>query len=350
MRIGLYGMPAAGKTYILDKIDFLTVFHGSKMLFEICPDFNLKNDTEKESVRKELADYLSTQNDFIMDGHYAFGDEVVFTENDGCLYDVILYLYISPSELKRRIECSEKNRKYLNYDIEAWQKNEIESLREYCHDKEKDFYVLDNPPENVFEDISNIIQFIKAITEGYSCNTFARKCAEDILSSSETASIVLMDGDKTLTVEDSSNTVFGYKTNIYDGNFYTGFQAWKQREEFKNYTFDDLKEMPVSLNEKVIKSVSKDTYILTSGHERVWNFISGKLGIPFFCGCEMSAETKMYIVKNLQRAGKKVIAYGDGMNDYYMLKQSNEGFLIKKKDGNISRSLKERDLEGINIV
>ena len=32
MRIGLYGMPTAGKTYILDKVDFLEVMSGSVLL------------------------------------------------------------------------------------------------------------------------------------------------------------------------------------------------------------------------------------------------------------------------------------------------------------------------------
>ena len=40
MRIGLYGMPTAGKSYILDRIDFIKVIAGSKMLHEICPDFD----------------------------------------------------------------------------------------------------------------------------------------------------------------------------------------------------------------------------------------------------------------------------------------------------------------------
>ena len=42
MRIGLYGMPTAGKTYILDKVDFLEVMSGSVLLREICPTFDLE--------------------------------------------------------------------------------------------------------------------------------------------------------------------------------------------------------------------------------------------------------------------------------------------------------------------
>jgi len=38
------------------------------------------------------------------------------------------------------------------------------------------------------------------------------------------------------------------------------------------------------------------------------------------------------------------------MNDYYMLKQADEGFLIARADGTLSRSLKHMDVEGITVV
>ena len=38
------------------------------------------------------------------------------------------------------------------------------------------------------------------------------------------------------------------------------------------------------------------------------------------------------------------------MNDYYMLRQADEGYLIAKADGTISRSLEYMDMEGIAIV
>ena len=246
--------------------------------------------------------------------------------------------------------ASDKNRKYLKYDIDEWQNTEIAGLRKYCQDNGKDFYVLDNPPDNCFEDVSGIIEFIRGIINGYSCAGYAKECADHILKKSKSDTIVLLDGDKTLTIEDSSGTVFGYKTHLYDGNFYTGYQAWKQNEEFKQYSFDNLTEMPVHFNETVKNAITEDTYILTSGHERIWRFIAKQLGLDFFYGTRMSAETKLFITKHLQAAGKRVVAYGDGMNDYFMLKQADEGYLIAKRDGTISRSLKGRDTEGLIIV
>ena len=350
MRIGLYGMPTAGKSYILDRLDFIKVMAGSRMLREICPDFDAKDEAGKAAVRQELADMLATTDTFIMDGHYAFGDKIAFTENDGRLYDAFLYLYVSPEVLRTRMEASDKNRKYLAYDIEDWQRKEIESLRDHCHANDKDFYVIDNPPQNVFDDVSEVVEFIKAIVSGYSCKSLANRCVQEILRTSKSDTIVLMDGDKTITLEDSSHAVFGYNTHLYDGNFYTGYQAWKQSKEFKSYCFEDLTEMPVGLNRTVCDAITDSTYILTSGHERVWGFIAGQLKVPFYYGVEMSAETKFFITKSLQKAGKKVVAYGDGMNDYYMLKQADEGFLITKKDKTVSRSLKGRNLEGLNLV
>lgn len=47
MRIGLYGMPTAGKTYILEKVDSIEVMAGSVLLREICPSFDLEDDHGK---------------------------------------------------------------------------------------------------------------------------------------------------------------------------------------------------------------------------------------------------------------------------------------------------------------
>ena len=350
MRIGLYGMPTAGKTYILDQIDFIDVIVGSKLLREYDPDFDIRDEAGREHDRKEVAKLMLEKNTFIMDGHYAFGDEIAFTEDEGRMYDVYLYLYLSPDVLQQRMAESEKNEKYRKYDVRKWQNKEITGLRDYCHKHNKDFYVIDNPPENSFEDTNEIIEFIRDIVNGYSCVKFAKKCTEDILQKSKSDRIVLIDGDKTLTIEDTSGAVFGYKTHLYDGNFYTGYQAWKQDKEFEQYSFEDLTEMPVHLNKKVMAALTGDTFILTSGHERVWRYISEQLGIGFYYGTEMSAETKLYITKGLQDAGKKVVAYGDGMNDYYMLMQADEGYLVKKENGTISRSLKGKSTEGLIIV
>lgn len=350
MRIGLYGMPTSGKTFMLDHLDYIKVFHGSQMLREICPGFDALDDIGKTKARRELATRLLDVNEFIMDGHYSFGDQVVFTESDGQLYDAFLYLYVSPSVLADRMRVSERNRKFLSYDLDLWQAFEIESLRAYCHNNDKDFYVLDNPPGNTSDDISDAQEFIRALINGYSCKSLADRCVDTILTNCKSDTIILMDGDKTLTIEDSSNAVFGYTTHLFDGNFYTGYQSWRQSKEFSKYRVKTPTTMPVAINDRVLSAINDDTFVLTSGHTIVWSYISAQLNVPFFGGSEMSADTKYFVTKGLQRSGKKVIAYGDSMNDYYMLVYADEGYLVTKKDGSLSRSLKQRNIEGLRHV
>jgi hypothetical protein len=227
---------------------------------------------------------------------------------------------------------------------------EINGLRQYCHEHNKDFYVVDNPPENYFDDVSLIIKFIRDITMGFSCLSYAKKCVADILASTNSHEIVLADGDKTLTVEDSSFEVFGYTTHLFDGNFYSGYQSWKQWLEFSSFSYEERNVLPVHLRDNLIRQADKPMFILTSGHNLVWNQIAEKLHSKYYFGSMMSAETKYFITKSLQNAGRYVVAYGDGMNDYYMLKQADEGYLVKKSNGSVSRSLKGRDLGGLHLV
>lgn len=350
MRIGLYGMPTAGKTYILNHIDFLKVEFGSQLLRRFDPEFDCRSDAEKETVRRTMASHLKMENNLIMDGHYMFGDKVVFTKEDGRLYDAILYLYVDPDELRERMLHSEKNAKYLDYDINCWQNREITELRAYCQANKKDFYVIDNPPKNIFDDITVILEFIKEVVGGFSCVSLAEKCTKEILRRCHTDKITLMDGDKTLIEEDSSSIAYGYKTHLYDNNFYTGYQSWRQSKDFEQFTADVPKNLSIHYTQRVLDVVTQNTFILSSGSSVVWTRIAEQLGIDSFCGREMSAETKLFVVKSLQEKGKRVIAYGDGMNDYYMLKQADEGYLVSRKDGSISRSLRKMNLEGIIIV
>lgn len=350
MRIGLYGMPSAGKSFILEKIDFMEVIAGSRLLREYDPEFDTRDEFGRDADRKAVAEILKAKPDFIMDGHYAFGEEIAFTEADGELYDVFIYLYLDPIVLEQRMAVSEKNQKYLRYNVKAWQLLEINELRAFCHWNMKDFYVIDNPPSNSFDDVQDILDFIWDIKNGYSCRAFAKHCADDILCQCGNGEIYLFDGDKTLTIEDSSSAVLGYRTNIYDGNFYTGFQAWRQSKDFEGYVCPKLETIPVTLNDKITCRLTGSSFILTSGHCEIWRVISTQLNIPCYSGVQMSAETKLFITKYLQDAGKKVIAFGDSMNDYFMLKTANEGYLVTKQNGTLSRSLMNRDIGGLIIV
>lgn len=349
MRIGLYGMPTAGKTTVLERINFLDVLEGSRLLREYDPDFDRQSEMKREQDRKDVARLCMKRDSFIMDGHYAFGDLVAFTEEEGQMYDRYVYLYTDPKILRQRMEQSEKNQKYLKYDLAEWQGKEIDGLRAYCHNNMKDFYVIDNPPENEDIDVDSVISFLGEITNGFSNVKTARRIADEILRASD-GPVILIDGDKTLIVEDSSNAGFGYETHLFDGNFYTGYQSWKQDKEFQKYEIQIPNKIPVCRNPKLPFSFEGTAYIVSTGNDRVWISIAKQFKMPCFAGKEISAETKLYLVKFLQQAGRKVIAYGDGKSDLYMLKEADVGFLVSKADGGLSRSLWNEDIGGLTIV
>lgn len=348
MRIGLYGLPTAGKSYLLSAVRNLEVLSGSSLLMALAPDFLDMSEDEKSHIRKQLALQLRDKDKFIMDGHYSFGDNVVFTEEDGALYDTFIYLYVEPDILARRMEDSIRNRKYLAYDIVKWQKFEIESLREYCHKNNKDFYVVDNPEKGFFPDISMVLEFVDSIVCGYSCVNYARDVAGRI---GIREAISLVDGDKTLINEDSS-ALLGYKTHLFDGNYYTGFQAWRHNREltdflrFIEYSCQPIESMNLNINRSILDKIAGDAVILTSGHFGTWKQIADKVGMSVFYGAQMCSDTKYFIAKFLQEKGVSVTAFGDSMNDYYMLEQADTAYLILKKDGTASSSLKGRNLEG----
>lgn len=352
MRIGLYGLPTSGKSHILGVVRNLETLSGSTLLKEIAPDFHNLSEDGKVAARTRLAQELEKKDRFIMDGHYSFGDNVVFTEADGKLYDIFLYLYVEPNIIAERMKDSIRNNKYLEYDIEHWQKFEIESLRKYCHLNNKDFYVIDNPPKGFFTDISMVLEFIDSIVYGYSCVDYAREVAASI---PECKIVTLLDGDRTFIEEDSS-AVLGYKTHTFDGNFYSGFQAWRHNKEQADYfrlidyqekMFD---EMELTVNQKVVEKAEGAEIILTIGYYGIWKQIAEKYNVPLYYGSKMCSDTKYFITKFIQDRGIRTIAFGDSMNDYYMLRQADKAYLVLKKDGSISSSLGERELEGFVLV
>lgn len=103
MKIALYGMPCAGKSTLMDRITDAKVINGSQELRRICGGSFLElSEEEKHQVRIKYTEYINGLNDevIVSDGHYSFMETVVFTEADGDLYDIFIYLYCSPENLK----------------------------------------------------------------------------------------------------------------------------------------------------------------------------------------------------------------------------------------------------------
>ncbi len=119
---------------------------------------------------------------------------------------------------------------------------------------------------------------------------------------------------------------------------------------FIDYSLQDVDEMNLTVNERIMGLIKGKAVILTMGHYGIWKQIGDKNNMPIFYGPQMCSDTKYFVSKFLQDKGTQILAFGDSMNDYYMLKQAHKGYLVLKKDGNTSASLKEKNLEGLLFV
>lgn len=353
MKIALYGLPCAGKTTLMEKLSDIKTIIGSEELMKICDGrFSELSDAEKTAVRIKYTEFIRSLDDEIVlsDGHYSFLDKVVFTEEDGAVYDCFIYLYCNPEVLKKRYESSAKNERYKNLSsprIESWQRFEIEQLRKECHKRNKDFYVIKSN-EITVDDLSD---FLHQIKDGYSSWGIAEKLVSEIsILFPVPCHISIIDGDKTIIKEDSFSLCTNRSTSIFDGNFYTGYQSYCFSKETKNIQFDFSKLSSVSLNNAVWNGVKNGNYIvLSAGITTLWEKLTDILGLKnVFANPLISADTKYYVAKILNQKGYIITSYGDSMNDLFMLKSSDKGFLYIGKQ--MSRSLYNADLRGLEFI
>lgn len=350
MKYVLYGLPCAGKTTLMDELS-IPVIHGSTELNRMASGrFSDLSDAEKEELRIRYATQLSERNDiFISDGHYSFFNDVVFTEADGNLYDVFLYLYCKPEIIAERLKNSDKNSQYASLSeerIRKWQVFEIDNLRNECHKRNKDFYVIRDIDSAGFQ------QFIDKLENGYSSYGIALGIAEKIMSFyPKPCELHISDGDKTIIEQDSFRvSTNNYVTHVFDDNCYTGYQSMLFSKETSSLNYDIEKLSEIRLNKAVYDNIADKNYVvLSAGITKLWEKLADQFALKLaIASTSVSADTKYYVVKLLQEKGYTIIAYGDSKNDYFMLRQADKGYLCI--DSYFSRSLRTTDVSGISLI
>lgn len=354
MKIAMYGMPCAGKSTIMSGINNARVINGSQELNRISGGFfSSMHEEEKKAIRIEYTDYIRQLDDemVISDGHYSFLENVAFTESDGDIYDVFLYIYCRPETLLERYKVSDKNGRFANHSVatlEQWQQFEISQLREECHKRNKDFYVVsDNESE-----APHVFGFLEFIRSGHSSFGFANEICQSIRAIYPSpCELYIVDGDRTAIEQDSFRFCCNGKTSVFDGNFYTGYQSFLFSREQHLPTEDDYARISdLCRNDQVWAMVGSANYVvLSSGIKELWQRIGYYHSINNVIADPMiSADTKYFVVKLLQQYGYTVRAIGDSKIDLYMLRQADVGTLYI---GNrISRSLAGESLRGINLI
>lgn len=360
MKYVIYGLPCAGKDYLLSRMPFIQHIKGSEWLnAQSNNKFRELSGEEQNDLRREFIRYVNgiTNSNVIVDGHYAFpkgdGYRQAFTDSDGDCYDVFVYLDTPADVIYERIQGSEKNAIYSHLaisDLQAWRDYEVSGLFEEVLKRGKEFILLDN-------DVEGIIRFMKGLVDGsiLTAPQVSRMNANKVIgATSGKKRIVLSDGDKTLTVEDLTKSVsIPEELNVYkafQGDRYTTYQFWKVRQPYATLNDLDDRYAPALSNVHFDKLILDDLskidglkVIVTAGLEDLWSKVATLSGVmDMAVGSKvnglnnMSQLGKAYLCRYLRDAGFEVIALGDNMVDYYMLVEADKGYVIAHAKKNAS--------------
>ncbi|KAF4950098.1 hypothetical protein FGADI_8437 [Fusarium gaditjirri] len=227
--IGIYGLPASGKSFILEALrkelgeTEFTFFEGSEVISSLVPggldSFQKLQLTEKAKWRvkaiNHLRDEVATSGRIaIVTGHLMFWSEVndapyaVYTLEDLKTFTHIIYLAPNEKTIASHIE-SDKKKKYRSYmadltakDWNYWQRDEFWTLRDLCR-QHKILFISVNQPS--LENVLPLVKHFKQLAPAGANLALVKKRLDEIVAMHDTKKLqtfLVFDGDRTLTAED----------------------------------------------------------------------------------------------------------------------------------------------------
>lgn len=369
MKAAIYGVSRSGKDYLIEElIEYLAqrkvpLCHvkGSETLNDISVSifqkrFKILAEAEKDVCRKEFISRLSQleaqYTNIVVDGHYSFFDGNmniydVVTEDDLDCYDRFFYLDTDADTIIERMRSStdeKKNDVYTKQDILRWKAYELDGLSYALIERGKELHIINYRDEKTLEYISEVM-------EGkYSSPDIAKRLVASIKLLDEYNTVILVDCDKTLSLEDTTDLVLKSKgidggglKNIYQGDRYSNYQAvlakgYLQQMEVSQMDSIGYINENITINKELIQDLkSKKASLvigITAGDNRVWENILENSGLEIMvldAEMIMSRFMKYYVMRELQLLGKFVIAIGDSMIDSLMLEYANKSYIISNK-------------------
>lgn len=226
--IGLYGVPGAGKTFLMNKLkqqlgeERFVFFEGSEVIASVTTGgldaFKKLDESEKAEYRKLAVQKIKstcseTRKVGIVTGHLSFWNDErcdhpmkVVTESDLDTFTHILYLN---TPVHRITEQRKKDTERLRPSVSEsrlceWQNYEIKELSSLCLDKN---IMLAYVWSGLRCKLSTFIRDIECHDEEYNM-AVANDCLDKILSnhSDDVQTVLFLDADKTLSEDDTSKT------------------------------------------------------------------------------------------------------------------------------------------------
>ena len=392
--VGLYGLPGAGKSYVLNQLkqnlgheDF-TFHEGAGQIAKLVPGgleaFKKMKDDDKvhwrklaiEAIGKESAESGKTA---VVTGHYMFwSDEeeigsVVCTSKDLDVYTHALYVHM-PAQwiVDRRRDDKERARPSISKTrVAEWQELEERELRRLCRQHGILFCVVS------LHQILEMLQDFRVHDEDY--NLKEAKHQLDSVLQSQQSTVLVIDGDKTLAAGDTGALFWeavsditgipGRAQTLQDlfsselGYTYKGFrqatllceEAIWGKEDYNSICDEvalavtihpDFVPLLTTMNK--LKHVG--AIVVTCGLGRIWEKILQKekatAQVKVIGGGRLTdrlvvtAAVKAELVEHLQKTHhKRVWAFGDSPLDLPMLGQADQAFIVVGETQTRSKSM-----------
>ena len=407
--IGVYGISGCGKSTLLSQLkeklgtfryqfcegaEIITSFfqgpHGLDHFRNLPPE--RKTQIREMAIRKIARDAAVNKTIAIVTGHFMFwsdkGDkDVVWTQGDLETYTHIIYLDLPQETLASRRENDiGRTREHISEgDLLTWKCFERDHLRRRCYEAGILFTALKSPEVEIVarlvDDWVNVTEDLNVSHALAHLDKLLKKTHHD----TRLGTVLVMDGDKTLTDEDTGNIFWKVAMNrdiylnldplkdIFGSKRGYSFNAFRQAALLYGELneFDDLCPMvakQVTVYPEFIKLmeyVARDAgsrvkvMVVTCGSARVWeailhdgyglehiNVIGGGRHSNSFV---VTPSVKSALVSRLQnKYGARVWAFGDSVLDLPMLARADKAIVVVGPEKSRSRSMESALMKAID--
>ncbi|KAI8631587.1 uracil phosphoribosyltransferase-domain-containing protein [Xylariaceae sp. FL1651] len=405
--IGIYGVPASGKTYLVKQLerelerDHYEFFDGSQVIASVVPGglsaFQKLGEQDKAhwreraiaSIRERCARSKRTA---IVAGHFMVWSEEdtalqpVCTAEDLATYTHIFYLDTAEDIIaQRRLDDTKRQRPYMSPDkLINWKNTEKRQLQQLCLEHNILFYIMSQ--QGILKGkLSMLIRDFRSHSEAYNLSLVESKLDEIIGPSNELQTMLVLDADRTLTGYDTGELFWKSTLNsklgtgidrlkeLFGSHLGYSYTAFRQaallyeeiadEQEIDNICTDVASAVTVhpefiSLLQLVSKQAHMGTIVVTCGLRCIWDKILEKEGLSTSVkiigggriadGFVITAAMKASIVTRLRDThGLYVWAFGDSPLDLPMLKKANQAIVVVGQDSSRSKSMDARLLNAI---